>query len=164
MPYLHSLILISLLNDGKISAEQMNSDMSFRMRSKPSYLSNHLASKWGLLHMAGTFTYPHIDTAGYAVGGQVAGDRNDPQPKFWAVLSLKDPSMAKLPLNKLAEKFQDVTAMVASSTEAYNHWLRGFKKAKKNTKKVPLYPTQGPDAWSDVWNVEIIYLRPGDIL
>jgi hypothetical protein len=97
-------------------------------------------------------------------GGQVAGDRNDPQPKFWAVLSLKDPSMAKLPLDKLAEKFQDVATMNASSNEAYHRWLQGFKKAKKNTKKIPLYPTQDPEAWSDVWNVEIIYLRPGDIL
>ncbi|KAF9060346.1 hypothetical protein BDP27DRAFT_1370617 [Rhodocollybia butyracea] len=142
-----------LLNDGKISVEQMNSDMLYRVRT----------SKWGLLHMAGTFTYPHIDTAGYAVGGQVTGDRNDPQPKIWAGLSLKDPSMAKLPMEKLAEKFQDVTSMIASSAEEYHQWLKGFKKAKNNAKKVPLFPTQGPDTWSEVWNVELIYLRPGDI-
>lgn len=114
--------------------------------------------------MAGTFTYPHIDTAGYAVGGQVAGDRNDPQPKIWAVLSLKDPAMAKLPPEKLTESFQDVSSMIASSTEEYNRWLKGFKKAKNNRNKIPLYPTQGPGTWSEVWNVEIIYLRPGDIL
>ncbi|KAF9036538.1 hypothetical protein BDP27DRAFT_1374768 [Rhodocollybia butyracea] len=124
-----------LLNDGKISAEQMNSDMCYRVRN----------------------------TAGYAVGGQVAGDRNDPQPKIWAVLSLKDPSMVKIPLEQLAEKFQDVTSMVASSTGQYNQWLKGVKKAQKNIKKVPLFPTQGPDTWSEVWNVELIYLRPGDI-
>ncbi|KAF9062968.1 hypothetical protein BDP27DRAFT_1427359 [Rhodocollybia butyracea] len=134
-----------LLNDGKISAEQMNSDMLYRGRSKLSYLSNQLASKWGLLHMAGTFTYPHVDTAGYAVGGQVAGDRNDPQPKIWAVLSLKDPSMAKLPLEQLAEHFQDVASIIASSLEEHEKWLKGFKKAKHNRKKIPLYPSRGPD-------------------
>lgn len=114
--------------------------------------------------MAGTFTYPHVDTAGYAVGGQVAGDRNDPQPKFWAVLSFKDPSKAKLPLMELAKHFQAVSGIIASSLEEEEKWEKASLKAKKNKNDIPLYPVQDPDKWSEVWNVEVIYLRPGDIL
>ncbi|KAF9069577.1 hypothetical protein BDP27DRAFT_1363268 [Rhodocollybia butyracea] len=144
-----------LLNDAKISAEQIASDTSFPARSKLSYLSNHMASKWGLLHMA--------DTAGYAVGGQVAGDRNDPQPKFWAVLSFKDPSKAKLPPKELAKHFQAVSGVIASSLEEEEKWEKALLKAKKNKNNLPLYLVQDLDKWSEVWNVEVIYLRPGDI-
>jgi hypothetical protein len=101
------------------------------------------APTWALVHHAGTFTNVHQDAGGYSVAGQVLGDSNDPQPKVWAIMSFKDPITAYQKCTELAEKIAEICH--------YDNEKQGRTWRWESS------------AWKDC-QVELIYLRPGDML
>jgi hypothetical protein len=104
------------------------------------------APTWALLHHAGAFTNVHQDAEGFSVAGQVLGDRDDPQPKMWGIMSFKDPSVAAQSHEKIAQRISELCE------------YRNLAQENDQT----------GGCWDDeIWKeceVDIVYLRPGDIL
>lgn len=106
--------------------------MTFNVR-----IETLLSPTWALLHHAGTFTNVHQDAEGYGVAGQVLGDRDDPQPKMWAVMTFRDTSVTAGDRKLVADRLSEICAY----------------DGKDFDKKM----------WTDC-EIEVLYLRPGDIL
>ncbi|KAJ3792880.1 hypothetical protein GGU11DRAFT_760388 [Lentinula aff. detonsa] len=99
------------------------------------------APTWALLHHAGTYTNVHQDAGGYSVAGQVLGDCNDPQPKMWAIMTLKNPVAASQMPEKVAERMASICQFENQNNESNMHWDSMI--------------------WQDC-EIELMYLRPGD--
>ncbi|KAJ3780290.1 hypothetical protein GGU10DRAFT_337289 [Lentinula aff. detonsa] len=99
-----------LLDESAAAFCQMKLDQSYK--SVGSNTSFHIdtlfAPTWALLHHAGTYTNVHQDAGGYSVAGQVFGDFNDPQPKMWAIMTLKNPVAASQTPEKVAEQMASI--------------------------------------------------------
>ncbi|KAJ3792486.1 hypothetical protein GGU11DRAFT_749978 [Lentinula aff. detonsa] len=135
------------MDDSAIAVQQMKSSQSAKLvgLNLTIHLQHLLSPTWALLHHAGTFTNAHQDADGFCVAGQVLGDRDDPQPKMWALMSFKDPSVAAQAHDKIAQRISDLCIYqndIAKDDENGRFWDDGI--------------------WQEC-EVEIIYLRPGDI-
>ncbi|KIK50040.1 hypothetical protein GYMLUDRAFT_253326 [Collybiopsis luxurians FD-317 M1] len=100
-----------LIDDGANSFRHLNSDQRstvLDVKSATLHRDSLFASTWGLLHHAGTFTNVHQDAEGYSIAGQVLGDRDDPQPKIWAIMTFKDPSVALQAPAVVADRMQSI--------------------------------------------------------
>ena len=110
------------------------------------HMDSLFAPTWALLHHAGTFTNVHQEAEGFSVAGQVLGDRDDPQPKMWGIMSFKDPSVLGQTHEKVA---QQISALCL---------YRNDEDKNDNSKW----------HWDDsIWRdceLDIMYLRPGDML
>ncbi|KAJ3741827.1 hypothetical protein DFH05DRAFT_1461915 [Lentinula detonsa] len=73
------------------------------------HIDTLFAPMWALLHHAGTYTNVHQDAGGYSVAGQVLGDRNNPQPKMWAIMTLKNPVAASQMPEKVAKQMASIS-------------------------------------------------------
>ncbi|KAJ3996999.1 hypothetical protein F5050DRAFT_1807255 [Lentinula boryana] len=135
------------IDDSAIAVQQMRSSQSAKVvgLNLTIHLQHLLSPTWALLHHAGTFTNAHQDADGFSVAGQVLGDRDDPQPKMWALMSFKDPSVAAQAHEKIAQRISDLCIYqndIAEDDENVRFWDDGI--------------------WQEC-EVEIIYLRPGDM-
>ncbi|KAJ3978513.1 hypothetical protein F5890DRAFT_1479295, partial [Lentinula detonsa] len=132
-----------LLDESAAAFRQMKSDQSYK--SVGSNTSFHIdtlfAPTWALLHHAGTYTNVHQDAGGYSVAGQVFGDLNDPQPKMWAIMTLKNPVAASQTPEKVAERMASICRFENQNNESNMHW--------------------DSTIWQDC-EIELMYLRPGD--
>ncbi|KIK60646.1 hypothetical protein GYMLUDRAFT_244219 [Collybiopsis luxurians FD-317 M1] len=100
-----------LINDRANSFCHLNLDRRstvLDVKSATLHWDSLFASTWGLLHHAGTFTNVHQDAEGYSIAGQVLGDCDDPQPKIWAIMTFKDPSVALQAPAVIADRMQSI--------------------------------------------------------
>ncbi|KIK63410.1 hypothetical protein GYMLUDRAFT_241893 [Collybiopsis luxurians FD-317 M1] len=109
------------------------------------HMDSLFAPTWALLHHAGAFTNVHQDAEGFSVAGQVLGDRDNPQPKMWGIMSFKDPSVAAQSHEKIAQRISELCE------------YRNLAQENDQT----------GGCWDDeIWKeceVDIVYLQPGDI-
>jgi hypothetical protein len=103
-----------------------------------------IGDMWGLAHMAGTFTTAHQDVAGTNVAGSVLGDPADPVAKIWGVMKFKDSSLLNQDDKKSASLIGDIC--VHAIEHEGDRWY--WDKAQ----------------WQDRLELDVMYLRPGDIL
>ncbi|KIK52592.1 hypothetical protein GYMLUDRAFT_251084 [Collybiopsis luxurians FD-317 M1] len=134
-----------LIDDGANSFCHLNSDWRstvLDVKSATLHRDSLFASTWGLLHHAGTFTNVHQDAEGYSIAGQVLRDCDDLQPKIWAIMTFKDPSVALQAPAAVADCMQSICNYINIRNGS------GWK-------------------WDgQVWEgcqVKLMYLRPGDM-
>ncbi|KAJ3855430.1 hypothetical protein EV368DRAFT_79647 [Lentinula lateritia] len=138
----------NVLNDGRCSWTQT---LSQYRPMNPVFSDNFLSDAWILLHHAGILTNPHQDVDGEAVIWQVAGDRNNPTPKIWGIMTFVDPKAPCLPLRKLHRMITDICE------------LRTKAKAPK-PKRGEIWPLEDPYLQWEKCSLELIYAIPGDII
>ncbi|KAJ3791949.1 hypothetical protein GGU11DRAFT_750805 [Lentinula aff. detonsa] len=132
-----------LLDESAAAFREMKSDQSYKSVGSSTlfHIDTLFAPTWALLHHAGAYTNVHQDAGGYSVAGQVLGDRNDPQPKMWAIMTLKNPVAASQTPEKVAEQMASICQFENQNNESNMHW--------------------DSTIWQDC-EIELMYLHPGD--
>ncbi|KAJ3732017.1 hypothetical protein DFJ43DRAFT_1039746 [Lentinula guzmanii] len=94
------------MDDSAIAVQQMKSSQSAKLvgLNLVIHLQHLLSPTWACFTMQ--------DADGFSVAGQVLGDRNDPQPKMWALISFKDPSVAAQAHEKITQTILDLYANI----------------------------------------------------
>ncbi|KAJ3887359.1 hypothetical protein GG344DRAFT_80806 [Lentinula edodes] len=138
----------NVLNDGRCSWTQT---LSQYRPMNPVFSDNFLSDAWILLHHAGILTNPHQDVDGEAVIWQVAGDRNNPTPKIWGIMTFADPQAPCLPLRKLHRIITDICELRAKATAP-------------KPKRGEIWPLEDPNLQWEKCCLELIYAIPGDII
>ncbi|KAE9383037.1 hypothetical protein BT96DRAFT_1009721 [Gymnopus androsaceus JB14] len=137
-----------LLNDGLSSWKQSRFHYPIKTQS---HIENLLITSWGLIHHAGVYTNVHQDSEGCNTTIEVAGDRRNPVPKIWGILTFTDPSTP-------SKTRKDIFEMISRTCS-----LRSYTDDEDYKEPGGIWPLEDPQ-WSEICKVELVYALPGDII